>query len=103
MLPSQDSNQLLKILETLAHIKIQVNEYFEALLYQVLRSYNFRELFIITSFVNKEMEDSILLYSSLGVKFTIILLEYDEKPFKLESENVRIFLAKQHLLENVRT
>jgi len=102
LLPSQDSNQLLKILETLAHIKIQVNEYFEVLLYQVLRSYNFRELFIITSFVNKEMEDSILLYSSLGVKFTIILLEYNDKALNLESENVRIFLAKQHLLESAR-
>lgn len=103
LLPSQEQNQLLKILEVLAHIKIQMNEYFESLLYQVLRSYNFRELFIITSFVNSEMKEAIFLYSSLGVKFTIILLEHDLKTLDIESENVRIFLAKQHLVENVRT
>ncbi|WP_271628789.1 DUF58 domain-containing protein [Caldicellulosiruptor sp. DIB 104C] len=95
LLPSQDANQLLKVCEALAHVKIQVNQYFEVLLYDVLRSYNFRELFIITCFVNKEMEECIRLYSSFGIKFTLIMLEHDPHAFDLESENVRVFLAKE--------
>lgn len=93
LMPSQDITQLVKICETLARIRIQINEYIETLLYNILHSYNFGELFIITCFVNKEMEEFIRTFSQQGLKITFIMLEYDERVFELEADNVRIFLA----------
>jgi len=95
IMPSQDINQIVKICDILARIKLQVDQYIETLLYDILRSYNFNELFLITCFINKETEDLIRTYSQYGLKITLIMIDHDEKASNLESENVRIFWAKE--------
>ncbi|MEZ0537492.1 DUF58 domain-containing protein [Caldicellulosiruptoraceae bacterium PP1] len=87
--PSRESLQIIKIFEILARIKIEITEYIETLFYNILKTQSYKEVVLITCFINKEIEEYIRIFSQKGIRFTILLLKYyDKKEIELPYTNI---------------
>lgn len=91
--PSREAVQIIKIMETLARIKLEISSYIEVLFYQILRANAYKEVILITCFLNRELQAYIQDFKKRGIKFSVVLLDSNHKANLVEDDSISIYYA----------